>query len=71
MLAGGGLKMGQVIGESSPDAGEPASEPITTDNLIGTIMHTLLDIGEVRLMENIPRDIHNLVTGASPIKELV
>ena len=63
--------MGQVIGESSADAGEPASEPITTQNLIGTIMHTLLDVGDVRLMENIPRDIHSLVTAASPIKELV
>ena len=71
MLAGGGLKMGQVIGESSPDAGEPASEPVTTENLIGTIMHTLLDVGEVRLMENIPRDVLSLVTGAAPIKGLV
>jgi len=71
MLAGGGLRMGQVIGESSPDAGEPASEPVTTENLIGTIMHTLLDVGEVRLMENIPRDVHSLVTGAAPIKGLV
>ena len=71
MLAGGGLKMGQVIGESSPDAGEPSSEPVTTENLIGTIMHTLLDVGQVRLMENIPRDIHSLVTGAAPIRGLV
>ena len=68
MLAGGGLRMGQVIGESSPDAGEPASNPVTTENLIGTIMHTLLDVGQVRLMENLPRDVHQLVTSALPIK---
>ena len=70
MLAGGGLRMGQVIGESSPDAGEPASNPVTTENLIGTIMHTLLDVGRVRLMENLPRDVHQLVTSALPIKGL-
>ena len=70
MLAGGGLRMGQVIGESSADAGEPASNAITTENLIGTIMHTLLDVGQVRLMENLPRDVHQLVTNASPIKGL-
>ena len=70
MLAGGGLRMGQVIGESSADAGEPASNAVTTENLIGTIMHTLLDVGQVRLMENLPRDVHQLVTSASPIKGL-
>ena len=70
MLAGGGLRMGQVIGESSADAGEPASNTVTTENLIGTIMHTLLDVGQVRLMENLPRDVHQLVTSASPIKGL-
>ena len=70
MLAGGGLRMGQVIGQSTPDAGEPASDPVTTENLIGTIMHTLLDVGEVRLMENLPRDVHRVVTSAIPIKGL-
>lgn len=70
MLAGGGLRMGQIIGESSADAGEPASNAVTTENLIGTIMHTLLDVGQVRLMENLPRDVHQLVTNASPIKGL-
>ncbi|HCQ32066.1 MAG TPA: DUF1501 domain-containing protein, partial [Verrucomicrobiales bacterium] len=70
MLAGGGLRMGQVIGESSPDAGEPASNPVTNENLIGTILHTLLDVGEVRLMENLPRDVHQLVTTAPTIKGL-
>ncbi|NIP92918.1 MAG: DUF1501 domain-containing protein [Akkermansiaceae bacterium] len=71
MLAGGGLKMGQVIGESTGDAGEPASGAVTNENLIGTIMHTLLDVGQVRLMEELPRDVHNLVTTTSPIRQLV
>ena len=62
--------MGQVIGESSPDAGEPPSNPVTNENLIGTILHTLLDVGEVRLMENLPRDVHQLVTTAPTIEGL-
>ncbi|MBI22069.1 MAG: hypothetical protein CMN05_00530 [Roseibacillus sp.] len=70
MLAGGGLRMGQIIGQSSPDAGEPASNPVTNENLIGTIMHTLLHVGQVRLMESLPRDVHRAVTGAKPIKGL-
>jgi uncharacterized protein (DUF1501 family) len=71
MLSGGGLKMGQVIGESTSDAGEPASNAVTTENLIGTIMHTLLDLGDVRVMESLPRDVHNIITSANPIPELV
>ena len=71
MLSGGGLKMGQVIGESPSDAGEPASNAVTTENLIGTIMHTLLDLGDVRVMESLPRDVHNIITSANPIPELV
>jgi hypothetical protein len=63
--------MGQVIGESTADAGEPAAGAVTTENLIGTIMHALLDVSQVRLMDQLPRDVHSLITNASPIRELV
>ena len=49
LLSGGGLRMGQVIGRSSANGGEPASAPIRIQNLIATILHTLFDMGEVRL----------------------
>jgi hypothetical protein len=71
MIAGGGLRMGQVIGESTADAGEPAAGAVTTENLIGTIMHALLDVSQVRIMDQLPRDVHSLITNASPIRELV
>ncbi len=71
MLAGGGLKMGQVVGQSSPDAGEPASDPITSENLISTIMHTLLEVEKVRVMAKLPRDLHSLITTGSPIRQLI
>ena len=57
LLAGGGLKSGQVIGQSSRDAGEPSSEPIRIKNLVSTMLQTLVDPGELRLQPGIPRDI--------------
>jgi len=71
MLYGGGLKMGQVIGQSSRNGGEPASDPVTIPDLMATIMHTLLDTGEVRLMDGLPKNLVDAVTGGQPIKGLV
>jgi hypothetical protein len=71
ILSGGGLQMGQVIGQSTRDAGEPESDPVTMQNLIGTIMHTLFDVGEVRLMSNIQRDLSQVVTQYEPIRQLI
>lgn len=71
LLYGGGLKMGQVIGQSTRDGGEPQSEPQGIENLIATINHTLLRLGEVRLMRNLPADLMNLLSPASPIPGLI
>lgn len=71
MLYGGGLKMGQVIGESSRNGGEPASNPVTIPDLIATIMHTLLDIGEVRIISGLPKNLVEAITRGEPIKGLV
>ena len=54
LLAGGGSKMGQVIGRSSHDAGEPGSDPVHIQNLIATVLHTLFDVGELRLVPGMP-----------------
>ena len=41
LLAGGGLPMGQVIGQSTPDAGAPASEPMSSLRVrMGTTLRT-------------------------------
>ena len=63
--------MGQVIGESTSDGGEPATSPVTMQNLIATIMHSLLDVGQVRLMDGLSQDFLNAVTGYTPIRGLV
>ena len=57
LLAGGGLKMGQVIGQSSRNGGEPNSNPIVNKNLIGTVMNTLFDTGKLRVARGMPREI--------------
>ncbi len=49
MLYGGGISGGQVIGQSTRDGGEPAANPLTTKNLISTILHTVFDVGQLRL----------------------
>ncbi|MBX3438128.1 MAG: DUF1501 domain-containing protein [Planctomycetaceae bacterium] len=70
MLAGGGINVGQVIGRSTRDAAEPASDPITIPNLVATVLHTLLDVGELRLRTDIPQEVIR-ATAANPIPGLV
>ena len=70
-FAGGGLNMGQVIGRSSRDAGEPASEPIGPHRLFGTILHTLFDVGAMRTDSRIPRELMSFIDTCPPIRELV
>ena len=60
LLAGGGLRMGQVIGQSSSNGGEPSSEPVRIKNLIGTVMHTLFDVGKLRVVRGVGRELLQL-----------
>jgi hypothetical protein len=70
LIYGGGLKMGQVLGRSNASAGEPASDPVTVRHLVATIMHTLFDVGEVRVARGVPDDVLRAVTGGEPIRGL-
>ena len=70
LLSGGGLPMGRIIGQSSRDAAEPLSEKVTIKNLIGTVMHTLLDLGEVRLQRSLPFDLARVFSDYEPIPGL-
>jgi hypothetical protein len=71
LLHGGGLKMGQVVGQSARDGGTPASDPVTLRNLIATIMHTLFHIGEVRLRAGLSGDVARVITEGEPIAQLM
>lgn len=70
-FAGGGLPMGQVIGRSDRGAGQPAGQVVTSQQVLATIMSTLLDLGEVRLMPGVPTDIARALADATPIPQLV
>ena len=69
-FAGGGLNMGQVIGKSARNADVPSSDPISTPNLMATLMHTLFDVGTLRLESGIPRSLSKLIENGKPIREL-
>ena len=71
VFVGGGLKMGQVIGESDKKGAEPITNPITSNDLLGTIMHSLFDLGKVRTLANIPRDVQDVVGSGNAISELI
>jgi hypothetical protein len=70
VLAGGGLPMGQVIGRSTANGGEPADNPVTMRHLIGTIMHTLFDVAALRLRPDATSAVAKLIIESEPIKAL-
>jgi hypothetical protein len=70
-LAGGGLKMGQVIGESSAKAETPKSTPIHPRELMATIFHVLGIDPQTQLIDPAGRPQYLLPESARPIKELV
>jgi uncharacterized protein (DUF1501 family) len=71
LMYGGGLKMGQVVGRSDANAGEPNSDPVGIPNLIATIFHSLFDVSELRLQSGIPESLLRLIESGEPIDSLV
>lgn len=69
LVAGGGLAMGQVIGQSDSRAAGPITTPYDPSHLMSTILHTLFDAGKLRVDPGIPQAIAKLVE-ADPIREL-
>ena len=53
LLYGGGLRGGQVIGQSTRDGGEPISDPLSPKHLISSLLRTLFDAGQLRLMPSL------------------
>src|SRR5215831_13785872 len=69
-LSGGGLRMGQTVGESNSKAEVPRTRPISPQDLMATVFHVL----------GIPQDLHYndpsgrptpMINGGRPIAELV
>ena len=70
LLAGGGLKHGQIIGKSDRTAAKPATDRYTPQHLLATVMHTLFDVGEARLLPDVPTPVLKTITEGKPIAEL-
>jgi Protein of unknown function (DUF1501) len=71
LLAGGGLKMGQVIGRTDRTASRAVTERFTPANLLATILHTLFDAGQARITpEALPAEITKVLVDGKPIAGL-
>jgi uncharacterized protein (DUF1501 family) len=70
LLAGGGLRHGQVIGSSDKRGGEPAADPISIDDLHATILNAVFDVGQLRLDTSLPREVLDRAQRGTPIREL-
>ncbi len=70
LIAGGGLKMGQVIGSSDKNAAAPAADPQAPANLLATVMRTVLELGDIRAMPNLGKTA-DIVTTGEPIPGLL
>jgi hypothetical protein len=71
VLAGGGLKMGQVIGRSDRTASQAVGERYGPAHLLATILHTLFDAAQARITPDaLPAEVAKLVTDGTPISGL-
>jgi hypothetical protein len=70
-LAGGGLRMGQAIGDSSARAEVPRTTPIQPKDLMATIFHVLGINPQTQYQDQSGRPQYLLPEGARPIAELV
>ncbi|MFN0019868.1 MAG: DUF1501 domain-containing protein [Pirellulaceae bacterium] len=72
VFAGGGLKMGQVIGQTDRTASRSLSAPYIPANLLATILHTVFDASQARIQPDVlPAEITKLVLDGKPIAGLM
>jgi hypothetical protein len=72
VFAGGGLKMGQVIGKTDRTASRVTTELYRPASLLATILHTLFDAGQARINpEALPPELTKLVVDGQPIAGLL
>jgi len=69
-LAGGGLKMGQVVGQSNDKAEVPKTTPITPQDLMATVFHVLGVPQDLQFKDQAGRPT-SMIEGGRPIAELI
>jgi uncharacterized protein (DUF1501 family) len=72
VLAGGGMRTGQVIGATDRIAGEAVARPVTWGELFGTLYHNLgIDSRRATLADLTGRPQYLVEDGAHPLPELI
>ncbi len=71
LIAGGGLQMGQVVGQSDRYASRAVGDAYRPQHLFGTIMHSLFDIGRLRLEPQVPLEMISAAEQSTPIAPLL
>src|SRR5262245_45198183 len=61
---------GQVIGGCDRSNAQPAGDPVSTPNLLATVMHALFDVGTLRVTRGLPAAVVRSVETARPIDGL-
>ncbi len=69
-LAGGGLQMGQTVGESDAKVYRPQSDPITPQDLMATVFHVLGIDHRIQFINQGGRPVYMIEDG-EPIKGLI
>lgn len=62
-LSGGGLKMGQVVGQSTPKADMPRTQPIRPQDLMATVFHVLGIDPQIQFNNNTGRPTYMIEDG--------
>ncbi len=70
LVAGGGLQTGQVVGQTDSNGGEATTQQYLPEHLLATVMQTLFDPGETRLVTGLPTELARAITSKEPIREL-
>ena len=71
LLAGGGMKLGQAIGTTTPDGGYADERPIHYRDVLATVLHQMdFDVRNDMVKDNIDRPRY-LLDGHQPIDELI
>jgi hypothetical protein len=70
-LAGGGLPLGQIVGSAARKNDVPHSDPVGVENLMATILHTLLDVSRLRVARGVPRQLLAPIEQHVPIQSLM
>ena len=72
LLAGGGMRTGQVIGATDRIAGEAVARPVTFGEVYATLYHNLgIDAAQVTLQDLNGRPQYLVEDHAQPLRELV